>query len=147
MNATEQTASERNLTFLIPYIFFYGRAGEALEFYKSVLGGSYEAMRNAETPMADHVGADFKNKIMHAYFNAPGISFYCSDGREAKKVDPDEGNISLALNIPDRAKGAAIVKALSEGGEVKMPLQEAFWGGQFADIVDKFGNEWMITTA
>jgi PhnB protein len=97
MTATEYTASERNATFLIPYIFFYGRTEEALEFYKSALGGTYQAHRIGESPMADHFPPEDKDKIMHAWFNAPGISFYCSDGRERKKVGPDDGNISLAL--------------------------------------------------
>ena len=145
MSAAE-TVSERNTTFLIPYIFFYGRCQEALDFYKGIFGGSYEAMTNADTPYADHVGPDWKSKVMHAYFNAPGISFYCSDGREAKAVNPDEGNICIALNIPDHAKGKAIVDKLADGGKVNMPLEAAFWGGNFANLVDKFGNEWMITT-
>jgi PhnB protein len=29
---------------------------------------------------------------------------------------------------------------------VKMPLQEAFWGGRFGMVHDRFGLEWMITT-
>jgi PhnB protein len=147
MTAAEQTASERNTAFLYPYVFFYGRCEEALEFYKDVFGGTYEAMRVDEGPMAEHVAPDFKNKIMHAHFSAPGIAFYCSDGREAKDVDPEAGNIALALNIPERAKAATVVQRLAEGGDVRMPLKEAFWGGQFANVVDKFGNEWMITSA
>ena len=39
-------------TQLVPYIFLYGRCEEALEFYESVFGGSYELMRVAESPVA-----------------------------------------------------------------------------------------------
>lgn len=147
MSTSAQTEAPIKVTQLVPYIFFYGRCEEALEFYKRVLGGSYEMMRNSDSPMADQVPSDFRNKVMHASFTAPGIAFFASDGREGKTIDPDAGNISLALNIPNSAEGDRVFKALSEGGKVTMPLEGAFWGGRFASFVDRFGNEWMLTTA
>jgi PhnB protein len=129
-----------------PYIFFYGRCREALDFYKDVFRGTYEAMTVGDSPMKDdpHMGGN--DRIMHASFTSPGVSFLCSDGRENKAVDPDEGNVSLALSATDKAEGERIVAKLSEGGEVKMPLADAFWGGRFANVIDRFGNDWMITT-
>jgi len=128
---------------LVPYAFFYGRCQEALDFYKSVFGGSYEAMRVSDSPMKDQMPPEAANSIMHASFTAPGIKFFASDGREVKTVDPDAGNISLALNVD--ADAERICSALADGGKTVMPLEPAFWGGKFAMVVDKFGNEWMIT--
>jgi PhnB protein len=142
-----QTQPQARTTQLLPYIFFYGRCEEALEFYKKVFGGTYELQRNEQAP-ADcgmSLPPEFKNKAMHAAFTAPGIAFMASDGREAKAVDPEEGNVSLALSLPEAHEGERIFKALAEGGTVKMPLAEAFWGGKFGLIQDRFGNEWMIT--
>ena len=146
MTTTEQTRSERNSTFLIPYVFFGGRCADALEFYKGIFGGTYEIVRIGDTPMAEQY-ADAKDRIMHAWFNAPGISFYCSDGMEDKAIDPDAGNVSIALNIPEADKGDKIFAALSEGGKVLMPLGQSFWGGRFGIVQDKFGSEWMFTTS
>jgi PhnB protein len=142
MNATATSLQ------LQPYIFFYGRCEEALEFYKNTIGGTYELQRMDEAPpeMAEHVPAGQDNRVMHASFTGSGISFLASDGRETKTIDPDAGNISLALNAADRATGERIFKALSQGGKVSMPLEGAFWGGRFGDVVDRFGVEWMITT-
>lgn len=130
---------------LAPYIFFYGRCEEALEFYKQVFGGSYELQRNADTPMAGDVASDFRNKVMHASFTAPGISFMCSDGREAKAIDPEEGNVSLSVSARDADEGSRVFKALSAGGTVVAPFEEAFWGGRFGMINDRFGTQWMVT--
>ncbi|HEY9085124.1 MAG TPA: VOC family protein [Candidatus Tyrphobacter sp.] len=135
---------------LVPYIFFYGRAEEALEFYKSVLGGTYEAMRSGDAPeeISREINPEHKQKIMNASFTAPGISFMCSDGRpddDAKRIDPDEGNISLALSVTDGAEGNRLFAALSQGGSVRVPLDDAFWGGRFGIIHDRFGIEWMVT--
>lgn len=129
---------------LQPYIFFYGRCEEALEFYKSALGGTYEAMRNGDTPMAAQMPPETHQMIMHARFTAPGIGFLASDGNAQKTVDPDEGNISLALETSDPGEGERVFRALSEGGNVSMPLSDAFWGGRFGVVVDRFGVEWMV---
>ena len=133
---------------LQPYVFFYGRCQEALDFYKTALGGTYEAMRVADAPadVKEHMPPGTDKLIMHASFTADGFSFLCSDGREVKTIDPDAGNTSLALGATDRVEGERVFKALSDGGKVTMPLDDAFWGGRFGMFVDRFGNEWMITS-
>ncbi|MGD0472374.1 MAG: VOC family protein [Candidatus Velthaea sp.] len=133
------------LAHLRPYIFFYGRCQEALDFYADVLGGTSEVMLIKDTPVAEHFPTDFRDKVMHASFTAPGISFFASDGREAKGVDPDAGNISIALSFTDSALGQRVLDGLSDGGKVTMPLGDAFWGGRFASLVDRFGVEWLMT--
>lgn len=132
-------------TQLKPYVFFYGKCEQALKFYQDVFGGSFEITRVKDSPMAKD-GSAGGDRVMHASFTAPGISFLASDGRDDKVVDPEDGNVSLALDIdePDAAK--RIFAALSEGGNVTMPLESAFWGGKFGAIQDRFGTEWLVTT-
>ena len=132
---------------LQPYIFYNGRCEEALNYYKSVLGGSYEIMRVSDTPpqVQEHMPGASPNQVMHASFSADGLSFLCSDGREQGPIDPDAGNISLAITANDAAHGERLCTALAEGGKVTMPYDDAFWGGKFGMIVDRFGIEWMIT--
>jgi PhnB protein len=146
MSTTAHTSSDIKVMQLAPYIFFYGRCEEALAFYKSALGGTYELQRNSESSMGDQVSADFRDKVMHATFTAEGIEFMASDGREAKPIDPEAGNISLALTAHDRATGERVFKALSAGGNVKMPLDDAPWGGKIGVFDDRFGIEWMLTS-
>lgn len=146
MTSTAQTQSGASVIELKPYIFFYGRTQEALDFYKKVFGGTYESMPIAGSPMESQMPPNMRDKIMHASFTAPGVAFFASDGMDEKKVDPEEGNISLALNAPDAATGERIFAALSEGGKVTGPLQDAFWGGRYGSVQDKFGLEWMMTT-
>ncbi|HZY99884.1 MAG TPA: VOC family protein [Candidatus Baltobacteraceae bacterium] len=143
---TATTGKTGTTTILQPYIFLYGRCKEALEFYRDVFGGSYEAMTVGDSPYKDDAEMGDNDRIMHASFTSPGLSFFCSDGRDNKTIDPEEGNVSLALSFTDKAEGERIVARLSEGGTVKMPLSDAFWGGRFANVIDRFGNDWMITT-
>lgn len=131
-------------TQLAPYLFLYGRCEEALEFYKSVFGGSYELMRVADSPVAHEMPPDAGNRVMHASFTAKDIAFMAADGREVKPVDPDAGNISLSLGFDDGPRGERIFNALAAGGNVGMPIDKAFWGGRFGMVTDKFGTEWMV---
>ena len=130
---------------LQPYMFFYGRCAEALEFYKKTFNGTYEAMRVKDSPMRDEMPAGSDDLIMHASFKSAGVSFMAADGRDIKAVDPEAGNIALSLEATDTSEGERVFKALSEGGKVNMPIGEAFWGGRFGMVVDKFGTEWMMT--
>jgi PhnB protein len=132
-------------TQLVPYLFLYGRCAEALEFYKGVFGGGYDVMRVGDAPSNGQMPPGSEDRVMHASFRADSIAFMASDGRDTKAVDPDAGNVSLALSLDDAATGERIFGALGDGGTVQMPLADAFWGGRFGSIVDKFGTEWLIT--
>jgi PhnB protein len=129
-----------------PYIFFYGRCEEALTFYKSILGGDYELTKNDEGPMADQIPADFKGKVMHSTFTSGDLTFMASDGMGGKSIDPEAGNITLCIEADNRADGERIFKSLSSGGKVKMPYEQAFWGGRFGALDDRFGIEWYVTS-
>jgi PhnB protein len=131
---------------LEPYIFFYGRCEEALEFYKKAIGGDYELNRFEGSPMADQVPPDFRNKIMHATFKGPGFSFMAADGQPGKTLKADEGNVSLSLATEDASEAERVFNALAQGGNVMMPFADAFWGGKFGILTDKFSTEWMITS-
>ncbi|HEY0383555.1 MAG TPA: VOC family protein [Candidatus Elarobacter sp.] len=130
---------------LVPYIFFYGRCAEALEFYKSVFGGSYELMRVSDTPMASEMPPETANSVMHASFNADGVSFMASDGQDVKPVDTDAGNISIGLSFEDATEGERVFNGLAAGAKVARQIEPAFWGGRFGMLTDKFGTEWMVT--
>ncbi len=131
---------------LLPYLFFYGRCVEALDFYKGALGGTYEASFVRDSPVRDHMPPGSDDRVMHASFTAGDLTFLASDGRESKAIEPDAGNISLCIEAAAAAEGDRIFNALADGGTVSMPLADAFWGGRFGTLVDRFGVEWMVTT-
>ncbi len=61
-------------------------------------------------------------------------------------------NVCTYLNFNGRTESAfefykAIFKlydALSEGGEVLMPLADMFWGAYFGELIDRFGVKWLV---
>ena len=56
-----------------------------------------------------------------------------------------KGNaISLMLNCTSEPEIQILYEALSSGGERLHSLEVSFWGALFGDLIDKYGNPWML---
>lgn len=128
------------------YLFFGGNGEEALNFYQQALGGKTTMLaRYAESPMDNgELPADWKNKVMHATFEADGARFMVSDTPPGQPA-PSYGGFSMSVYTDDKAKAERIFKALAAGGKVTMPFEPPFWGGTFGMLTDKFGVPWMVS--
>jgi PhnB protein len=136
--------AKRRRMQLEPYIFFYGRCEEALNFYKDVFNGEITGLTRIQgSPMEAHAKPDEMNNVMHATFKAGDFTFMASDGRPS--TNEGEGNISLSLATSDEAEAKRVFAKLCEGGNVSTPFEEVFWGGKFGSVTDKFGVEWMVS--
>jgi PhnB protein len=129
-----------------PYVFFDGRCEEALEFYRGALGAEVTAlMRFKECPEPGMAPQDSGEKVMHASFRVGETTVLASDGRCTGK--PGFEGISLALTVSDDAEAKRMFTALSDGGQVQMPLEKTFFASSFGVVADRFGVSWMIVTA
>ena len=52
--------------------------------------------------------------------------------------------ITLSLTVPDEAAADRAFHALSDGGNVHMPLTKTFFSPRFGMLADRFGVPWMI---
>jgi len=128
-----------------PYIAFPGNCAEAVEFYKNKLGAEVLFTQTyGESPMADKVTADNQGKIMHTSIKIGDSVIMACDNVFKENPTTVGDNISLALGSNDPAKAETLFTQLSEGGTVKMPMQETFWAERFGMLTDKFGINWMF---
>lgn len=128
---------------LTPYIFFHGHCREALDLYAKALNGTVESIQTFGEAGMDQEDPSLKDKVMHAQFRAGDIVIMAADGMpNANSVKGT--NVELSIQLDDVAEQDRIFAALSEGGEVKMPLEEMFWGDRFGTCIDKFGIHWQI---
>jgi PhnB protein len=126
-----------------PYLYFDGRTEEALEFYKRALGAEVIAvMRFKENPQPEYNPPNSGEKVMHASFRIGDTELMASDG-DCKGQSKFSG-ISLALNAKDAAEAARLFAALSDGGQVQMPMTQTFFAERFGMAADKFGVSWMV---
>jgi PhnB protein len=128
---------------LNPYLLFNGDCEQALKYYEQTLGGKIESMMTfAGTPAAEHVPAEWGNKVLHGSIKIDGDELMVSDAPPGHYETPKGISVSLSLN--DRAKAERIFNALAENGTVQMPFEKTFWASGFGMCVDRFGIPWMI---
>ena len=136
-----------NMPAMNPYLNFNGTTEEAFNFYKSVFGGEFAmVMRFKEIPN-EYKGPDHEdNKIMHISLPIEGGNTLM--GSDAPEAMPDSvigSNVSLSLHPTTKEEADRLFKGLSAGGNVVMPMADAFWGSYFGMFVDKFEIHWMIS--
>lgn len=131
---------------LNPYLYFNGNAREALHFYKDIFDGTIGMISTFENaPPPSPIAEDWKDKIMHASLTFDGCEIMFSDVPHKDKFHPGE-NVHLSVFIEDTERVQSTFQAMSEGGEVTMPLADQFWGHSFGSLKDKFGVQWMFSS-
>ncbi|HZE87002.1 MAG TPA: VOC family protein [Methylomirabilota bacterium] len=132
---------------LSPYLMFSGNAKEAMEFYKSVLGGELVMKTYGESGQAK--SDNEKDLIMHAELKNDSLTLMASDGNADHPVKNVGDNIHLSISGTDENEEllTKFFNGLSEGGQVQFPLSKQFWGDTFGMFTDKFGFHWMVNIA
>ncbi|MDY0884496.1 VOC family protein [Dongia soli] len=139
-----------------PYLFFDGRCEEAIEFYRKTLKAEVVMMMrfkdnpdlkaNQGKPQQEAAAcmpADL-NKIMHSALRIGETMILASDGRGEGK--PEFKGISLALTAASESEADQVFAALSDGGQVQLPLTKTFFSPRFGIVADRFGVNWMVVT-
>lgn len=127
---------------LIAYLNFEGEATrQAMEFYKSIFGGSLTMQTFSEAGMAEK--EEYNDYIIHADLANEIFTIYASSGMPGQKVNFGD-SISLSIVGSDDKALRGYFEKLSEGGKIVMPLEKQFWGDVFGMVKDKFGINWMV---
>jgi PhnB protein len=132
---------------LNPYLTFDGRAREAMEFYRDILGGELTLSTFGENGMSEDPAV--AAQIMHAQLETPsGFTLMASDGPPGQPVAPMSGvQISLSGDTDSDAELSGYFDKLAGAGTVVEPLVTAPWGDKFGMVTDRFGVLWMVNIA
>jgi PhnB protein len=131
---------------LNPYLNFNGNTEEAFNFYKSAFGGEFDVISRFKDIPAEYKGPDHEdNKIMHISLPIAGGSVLMgSDVPESMGKVNTGNNVQISISPASKDEADKLFNALSAGGNVIMPMSDAFWGAYFGMFVDKFDIHWMI---
>lgn len=139
------------MTAVSTYLNFTRETEAAFTFYKSVFGTEFEGeiMRYADMPEQEGqppVAPEDRNLVMHVSLPIlGGHSLMGSDVPESMGSKIMRGNAFYIMLHPEsRAEADRLFHALSEGGEIEMPMEDVFWGDYFGSFTDRFGVKWMI---
>ena len=139
-------------TTLTPYLSFGGNTREAFAFYEKALGAKIETMMSyadmPAPPATDAGGGDGPppsgSGIMHACLALPGgAMLFAGDTPPGMPYEGVKG-VMLAIQYDSIDQAHDAFHALSQGGQVTMPLAPAFWAKTFGMLIDRFGVSWGV---
>lgn len=131
---------------LNPYLHFDGSAREAMEFYRSVLGGELQIMTFGD--MGAEGPDPAPEAVMHSRLETPdGFVLMGSDGGPARPAGAAAVDASISLSGDDIGRLEGWFTALAAGGTVDVAFEKQMWGDVFGQITDRFGVRWLVDAA
>lgn len=125
------------------YLMFQGRCEEAFKYYAETLGGTIATLhRFGEAPGNEDFPEDMREQVMHVHLQVGDQAIMGSDA--PPQAREQTGGFSVSISIDDVGEAERIFAALSDGGQVRMPIEETFWAKRFGMCVDRFGIPWMV---
>ncbi|WP_157964534.1 VOC family protein [Exiguobacterium flavidum] len=124
----------------IPFLMYKGNASEALSLYQSLFPNCRLIERQT---YADGKVPGNPSHILRASLEIDGQLIYLSDSLQVKR---DDAFVPVLVTMQCEAKEEVerLFHALSEGGQIVMPLQDQFWNATHATVIDRFGITWQL---
>ena len=128
-----------------PYLAFAGNCREAFNRYQEIFGGELVLLTMGDMPSdagPPPPGANV-DAIMHAALTA-GDELLMGADDPSGNFEGTVNGMCVNCSLPDVAEAKRVFDALSEGGQVQMPLGETFFSPAFGMCTDLFGTPWMV---
>jgi len=126
-----------------PTLMFSGECGQAFRRYASLFGGEIVYMMTyAESPLAESVPPDWREKVWFARLRAGGLEITGGDPL-FPDYEPPRG-FSLVIGVANADEAERVFAGLAEGGEVLMPLLATHWSPRYGVVLDPFGIRWEV---
>ncbi len=123
------------------YVNFAGGCAEAFRYYEKQLGGKVGMMMtHGQVPDQSRVKPEWKNAVLHARISIGDTELFAADIPGAEPMR----SAYLTLAVDSDAEAERVFSALSDGGEVLMPMEETFFASRFGQVRDRFGINLMI---
>ncbi|HTR42859.1 MAG TPA: VOC family protein [Pseudomonadales bacterium] len=125
---------------------FYGCTEEAVEFYRRTIEAeTLFLMRFRDHPDRSQSKPGLEDKIFHATFRIGSTVIMASDcGCEMASAKTTFTGFAFALRVETPEKAERFFSALSEGGQVQIPLQKVFFAERYGIVIDRFGVYWKV---
>lgn len=149
-NATSQQTTtstidkEKGSTMhLSSYLLFDGNCKQAMEFYRSVLGGELTLTTVGESPMKSVFPASMHSRVLNARLKSQLVDLSASDWLRPNQTPVKGNTLCLYLSGGSPAETTTLFRQLSEGADITDPLSDQPYG-LYGALNDKFGIRWMF---
>ncbi len=125
---------------------FYGRTEEAVTFYGRALDAEILfLMRFRDCPDPSLSISGREGKVFHATFRIGSTELMASDcSCEEPTAETPFAGFSLTLRVETPEKAERFFAALSDGGQIQIPLHKIFFADRYGIVVDRFGISWKV---
>lgn len=125
------------------YVNYAGNCEAAFAYYQQHLGGRLTMlMRHGEAPV-QNLPAEWSGKVLHARLDLGNAALLGADVPTAETMR--SAYVTLGIETVEEAE--RVYAALSDGGQIFMPIQSTFFAERFAMLRDRFGTSWMLLGA
>jgi len=123
---------------LLPHIYIEN-CKEVIEYYQQVFGGE---IKNTQTGDGMEMFKGHEGKYIHAelHINEDCVMYFADVFTPLTKGN----NIWTMLEMSSEEEIHSIYQTLLKDGEIKMELQDTFWGARYAVVTDQFGLTWEL---
>ncbi|MFN3404271.1 MAG: VOC family protein [Cytophagaceae bacterium] len=126
------------------YLTFNGNCREAMQFYKSCLGGNLVFQTVGESPLGEKLPEKMRRKILHASLSQGEMVLMGTDLTDAGNIY--KGNsVSLFLTCETEKEMKVLFKKLSSGGVPSCPPTINSMGSWIGTLTDRYGNHWLLS--
>ena len=125
---------------IVPYLTFDGTCREAMTYYAKVMQAEVDIFDAEQMPDCTEAN---KGKAMHARLHSGAVELMASDNLSDRPTLMGN-NVWVSVDCANAEEQERFFSMLGEGGEVRMPLQDTFWGAKFGMLTDRFGVHWMF---
>lgn len=126
---------------ILPHIYLEN-CQEAIEYYRQIFGGE---IKNTQLSDGMEMFKGHEGKYIHAelHINESSVIYFADVFVPLSKGT----NIWLSLDLETEDEIKTIYSAFAKDGQVKMELQDMFWGSKYGVITDKNGLTWELSLA
>ena len=123
------------------YVNFAGKCAEAFHFYEKHLDAKIGTlMTHGQAPDQTRVNPEWRDAVLHARLSIGDTELMGADIPTAEPMR----SAYLSLLVDSDAEAERIFSALSDSGQIFVPIQETFFATRFGQLRDRFGINWMI---
>jgi PhnB protein len=127
-----------------PYLFFGGNCREAFTRYQEIFGGELVLITMNDMPSDQPVPEGNGDLIMHAALKSGDDLLMASDDPTTDGFGPVQG-MQVNYSVTEVDEAQRVFGALTDGGQVTVPIAATSWSPMFGMCVDRFGTPWMIS--
>lgn len=129
---------------IVPCLWMDDQAESAANFYTTTFPAGRIHGASHYPASGENPGGKPPGSVLTVDFEIGGLRFTALNGGPMFKMNP---SVSFFVHVDTKAEADRLFGALSEGGQILMPLDSYPWSERYGWAADRFGVSWQVMTA